>query len=132
MKPFSFTNGMKNLMASRAAANAIAFILKFPSYNLKSEKNIYLRIMGRTSKLIEKIITGKSDSNIKFNELCGLLLKLGFKVRIKGSHHIYFKEGLNEIINIQEINGHAKPYQVKQIREIIINNNLEIYGDDES
>jgi predicted RNA binding protein YcfA (HicA-like mRNA interferase family) len=88
--------------------------------------------MGRTSKLIEKIITGKSDSNIKFNELCGLLLKLGFKVRIKGSHHIYFKEGLNEIINIQEINGHAKPYQVKQIREIIINNNLEIYGDDES
>ena len=88
--------------------------------------------MGRTSKLIEKILTGRSDGNIKFNELCGILKQLGFKVRIKGSHHIFFKEGLTEIINIQEVNGHSKPYQVKQIREIIINNKLEINGEDES
>lgn len=88
--------------------------------------------MGRTSKLIEKILTGKSDNNIRFNEICSLLLKFGFKMRVKGSHHIFFKEELNEIINIQEIDGQAKSYQVKQIREIIINNKLEIQEEDES
>lgn len=42
--------------------------------------------MGKTSKLIEKILTGKADTNIKFKELCSLLLKLGFNCRVKGSH----------------------------------------------
>ncbi len=87
--------------------------------------------MGKNSKLIEKILRGNSDNNIKFTDLCRLLLKLGFEVRIKGSHHIFFKNGLHEIINIQEINGHSKAYQIRQIREIIINNKLEIHGEDE-
>ncbi|MBK7357633.1 MAG: hypothetical protein IPI45_14195 [Saprospiraceae bacterium] len=60
------------------------------------------------------------------------LVKLGFEVRIKGSHYIYYKESIQEIINIQEIGGHSKAYQVKQIREIIINYKLEIQEDDES
>ncbi|MBK8448492.1 MAG: type II toxin-antitoxin system HicA family toxin [Saprospiraceae bacterium] len=88
--------------------------------------------MGKASKLLEKILNGKSDHNIKFNELCNLLTKLGFEVRIKGSHYIYYKESIQEIINIQEIVGHSKTYQVKQIREIIINYKLEIREDDES
>jgi predicted RNA binding protein YcfA (HicA-like mRNA interferase family) len=88
--------------------------------------------MGKASKLLEKILTGRSDHNIKFSELCILLTKLGFEVRIKGSHHIYYKEGVLEIINIQEIDSHSKAYQVKQIREIIINYKLEIREEDES
>ncbi|MBK9109633.1 MAG: type II toxin-antitoxin system HicA family toxin [Saprospiraceae bacterium] len=87
--------------------------------------------MGKASKLLDKILTGKSDHNIKFNDLCSMLMKLGFDVRIKGSHYIYYKEGVQEIINIQDINGHSKAYQVKQVREIIINYKLEIREDDE-
>ncbi|MBK8482978.1 MAG: type II toxin-antitoxin system HicA family toxin [Saprospiraceae bacterium] len=94
--------------------------------------NRYLCVKGKASKLLEKILYGKSDHNIKFNELCNLLTKLGFEVRIKGSHYIYYKESIQEIINIQEIVGHSKTYQVKQIREIIFNYKLEIQEDDES
>ena len=88
--------------------------------------------MGKASKLLEKILAGRSDHNIKFSELCNLLTKLGFEVRIKGSHNIYYKEGVLEIINIQEIDSHSKAYQVKQIRDIIINYKLEIREEDES
>lgn len=86
---------------------------------------------GKGSKLLNKILKGKSDHNIKFSELCSLLSKLGFEVRIKGSHYIYYKEGIQEIINIQDNKGHSKSYQVKQVREIIINYKLEIREDDE-
>jgi hypothetical protein len=51
--------------------------------------------------------------------LIGLLKQMKFDLRIKGSHYIFSKDGIEEIVNIQEVNGKAKPYQVKQIREII-------------
>lgn len=75
--------------------------------------------MGKYDKILIKILSGTADVNIGFKELTGLLLKLGFKERIKGSHHIYSMESMDEIINIQEINGKAKSYQVKQIRKLI-------------
>lgn len=68
----------------------------------------------------------QSDNNIKFNELCNLLIKLDFLSRIRGSHYIYFKQEIDEIVNIQEVKNHAKPYQVKQIRELILKYNLQI------
>ncbi|NOT38226.1 MAG: type II toxin-antitoxin system HicA family toxin [Saprospiraceae bacterium] len=87
--------------------------------------------MGRMDKLIIKILTGQSDQNIQFIELCNLLLRVGFSQRIKGSHHIFYKEDVKEIINIQDNNGKAKPYQVKQIREILISYKFDIIKDDE-
>lgn len=87
--------------------------------------------MGRIDKLVIKILSGQSDHNIKFNELCKLLLRFGFSQRIKGSHHIFYMNGVNEIINIQEINKKAKPYQVKQIRELILLYKFKITEDDE-
>lgn len=45
-------------------------------------------------------------------------------MRIKGSHHIFYKEDVEEIINLQPQNNKAKPYQVKQVREILINYKL--------
>ncbi len=75
--------------------------------------------MGKYDKILIKVLSGTSSANIGFKELTGLLLKLGFKERIKGSHHIYSMENMDEIINIQEINGKAKSYQVKQIRKLI-------------
>jgi hypothetical protein len=69
---------------------------------------------------MQKLLSGFSDRNMDFDELKSILIKLRFEERTKGSHHIYFKEGVEEIINIQPLNGKAKPYQVKQIRELII------------
>jgi len=46
--------------------------------------------------------------------------RLGFQERIKGSHHIFWKEGVAEIINLQPAGSKAKPYQVKQVRTIIL------------
>jgi hypothetical protein len=45
---------------------------------------------------------------------------LGFDERIRGSHHIYFKEGVEEIVNLQPIGSRAKAYQVKQVRGITL------------
>ena len=65
-------------------------------------------------------MSGNSDKNIDFNELCNLLTRLGFDERIKGSHHIFHKEGVEEIINIQPKQSKAKAYPVKQVRNIIL------------
>ena len=76
--------------------------------------------MSKFEKIIHKVLSGSSDRNIDFNDLCNLLETLGFNNRIKGSHHIYFKEGIEEIVNLQPLNNKAKPYQVKQVRELLI------------
>lgn len=75
--------------------------------------------MTKLEKLIQKILSGTSDKNIHFEDLRKLLLFFGFMERIKGSHHIYYKNGVDEIINVQPLNGKAKPYQVKQVREML-------------
>jgi len=71
-------------------------------------------------KILEKILRGTSDANIRFADLRGLLLRLGFGERVKGSHHIFWKEGLEEILNLQPKGDRAKPYQVKQVRHVIL------------
>lgn len=72
-------------------------------------------------KIIDKILNGLSDKNINFNDLRKVLLKLGFKERIRGDHFIFTKENIIEIINIQPLlDGKAKAYQVKQIRNLIL------------
>jgi predicted RNA binding protein YcfA (HicA-like mRNA interferase family) len=76
--------------------------------------------MTQNQKLIAKILTGTSDANIAFDELCSLLKSFGFEKRVKGSHHIFYKGDVDEIINIQPDGAKAKPYQVKQVREIIV------------
>ena len=77
--------------------------------------------MTQKDKLIEKILSGTSDKNINFNDLTSLLESFNFSLRIKGDHHIYYREDVEEIINIQPLsNSKAKPYQVKQIRLLIL------------
>ena len=75
--------------------------------------------MGKYSKLREKILSGTADSNIEFRELCRLLIRLGFEERVRGDHHIFVKENIAEIINLQPSGSKAKPYQVKQVRSIV-------------
>lgn len=76
--------------------------------------------MGKNEKLLQLILSGNSDNNINFNDLIRLLENLGFEFRIKGSHHIFFRENVYEIINIQTKGIKAKDYQVKQIRNLIV------------
>ncbi|MDQ2086338.1 type II toxin-antitoxin system HicA family toxin [Herbivorax sp. ANBcel31] len=76
--------------------------------------------MGQLEKLLIKILSGTNDKNIEFNDLCKILKTLGFNERIKGSHHIFSKAGLEEILNIQPVGSKSKPYQVKQVRQVIL------------
>ncbi len=76
--------------------------------------------MGKHEKLLLKILSGTSDANIQFEDLCSLLKHLGFDMRIKGSHHMFRKEAVIEKINLQREANRAKPYQVKQVRNVIV------------
>jgi len=76
--------------------------------------------MSKYEKLLVQVLRGASDANIFFESLCGLLRSLGFSERIRSSHHIFSKEGVEEIINLQPIGSKAKAYQVKQVRGIIL------------
>ena len=72
----------------------------------------------RREKLIAKILlAGTSDQSVSFDALVTLLQELGFELRIQGSHHIFSRRGVAEILNLQSrSDGTAKPYQVKQVR----------------
>ncbi|MDO9140983.1 MAG: type II toxin-antitoxin system HicA family toxin [Methylobacter sp.] len=76
--------------------------------------------MGSLDKLILKILSGVSDANIGFDELCNILINLDFDLRIKGSHHVFRKNGVEEKINLQKEGAKAKPYQVRQVRNILV------------
>jgi predicted RNA binding protein YcfA (HicA-like mRNA interferase family) len=76
--------------------------------------------MGKFAKTLSIILRGTSDANVPFKDLCLLLLNLGFAERVRGDHHIYSKEGVEEILNLQPIGSKAKAHQVKQVRTVIL------------
>ena len=71
-------------------------------------------------RLLLQVLHGSSDANIRFNDLLGLLSDLGFQERVRGSHHIFTREGIEEILNLQPRGSMAKPYQVRQVRNVIV------------
>lgn len=82
------------------------------------------------TKLLDRILRGTSDANIPFDSFCALLRELGFDERIKGSHHVFSKEDVAEILNIQPKGAKAKPYQVQQVRKVILKYRLAGDEDD--
>jgi len=80
--------------------------------------------MARAQKLLERILRGDADANIPFSGMLTLLRRLGFEERIKGRHHIFYRKGIEEILNLQAHGNKCKPYQVKQARNVIIANQL--------
>ena len=76
--------------------------------------------MAKYDAFLAKILSGTADASIGFSELCNLLERLGFEQRIRGSHHIFTKDGVAEILNLQPKGRNAKPYQVKQVRTVIV------------
>lgn len=86
--------------------------------------------MSKWAKVRRRLLSGEADQNIRFAELVGYLKHLGFLERIRGDHHILYREGVEEILNLQpRTDGTAKPYQVKQVRGILLKYHLG--GDDD-
>ncbi len=69
--------------------------------------------MTSFEKTLFQVLRGTSDANIRFGDLTSLLDGLGFRVRIKGSHHIYTIDGVSGVLNLQPKGSKAKAYQVK-------------------
>ena len=87
--------------------------------------------MTKKQKIIEKLLSGESDNNLDFLDLVNLLKKLGFQHRVKGSHNIFYRDSMPEIINIHPLNDNkAKPYQVKQLRNLILKYKLKLKSDE--
>lgn len=79
--------------------------------------------------MLVKLLSGNSDNNFTFDDLRNILLHLNFNEKTTGgSHRIFYKDGVNEIINIQPNGSKAKPYQVKQVRNLILKYKLMLYG----
>lgn len=76
--------------------------------------------MAKHEKLLQRILLGKSDSSVSFEDLRKLLIYLGFVERIRGGHHIFVKEGVMDMINLQRDKKMAKAYQVRQVRSVIV------------
>ena len=76
-------------------------------------------------KLLKKLLSG--SRNIKFSEAISVAEAFGFKLdRINGSHHIYAHPDVQELVNLQEVKGKAKPYQIRQLLKIIETYNLKM------
>lgn len=80
--------------------------------------------MGRSDKVLQRVVQGGSDTNIGFDDLCALLRSLGFEERTRGSHHIFVRTGVEELVNLQRDGSKAKAYQVRQVRAVILKYNL--------
>ena len=81
--------------------------------------------MGKYDKLFTTILSGRSDQSIRFIELTHLLRAIGFSERINGDHYIYYRQDIDEILNLQPKGSQAKAYQVRQVRNLIIKYRLE-------
>lgn len=86
--------------------------------------------MVKHKKTLEKLLTGTSDASIPFEALCNMLERLGFEERIRGSHHIFTRDSVQEILNLQPKGANSKPYQVKQVRNVILKYHLGFDDED--
>jgi virulence-associated protein VapD len=75
--------------------------------------------MSYHGRLLARILDGRSDANIGFDDVCALLRRLGFEERIRGSHHIFQRQDVHELLNLQRDGAKAKVYQVRQVRRLV-------------
>jgi hypothetical protein len=85
--------------------------------------------MSKRKRLLEAVLSGSSDQSIRFDDLRKLLGDLQFFERIRGSHHIFTHSIAEEILNLQPKGSMAKPYQVRQVRNVIVKYRLAGDGD---
>jgi len=81
-------------------------------------------------KLLQKIYN--NNKNVSFGDFVTLVEAFGFnRIRVKGSHNIFAKDDVNDLVNIQNDNGQAKPYQIKQFLALVEMNRLRLEDDNE-
>lgn len=78
------------------------------------------RGLAKHEKILGRVLSGRSDANIPFRDLRRLLLRLGFEERVRGSHHIFVRNDVRELINLQREGAKARAYQVKQVRDVLL------------
>jgi predicted RNA binding protein YcfA (HicA-like mRNA interferase family) len=77
----------------------------------------------KPAKTLERILAG--SRNIRFDDMKALVRAFGFReARVSGSHHIFTHSGIPELVNLQEVGGQAKPYQVRQFLKLVERYNL--------
>ena len=76
--------------------------------------------MSKVGKTLDRVLRGRSDANIRFDDLRAVLIHLGFVERVRGDHHIFSRDGVPEILNLQPRGSQAKAYQVKQVRDVLV------------
>jgi hypothetical protein len=76
--------------------------------------------VSKADKILNRVLRGNMDANIRFRDLCALLKRLGFEERVRGDHHIFSRADVVEILNLQPRGSQAKAYQVKQVRGVIL------------
>jgi hypothetical protein len=80
-------------------------------------------------KLLQKALAG--SRNFRFGDLVTLAEAFGFRLaRISGSHHIFEHPDVPELLNLQNLKGKAKAYQVQQFLELVEEYNLELGADE--
>jgi len=79
----------------------------------------------KKQKLLQKLLSG--TKNIRFSEAAVCAEAFGFKLdRINGSHHIFTHPDIPELLNLQNVKGKAKPYQIKQLLQLVEAHNLQM------
>lgn len=80
-------------------------------------------------RLLQKILGG--SKNIAFGDMIALVEAFGFRLsRVNGSHHIFTHPEINELVNLQNVGGQAKPYQIKQFLRLVERYDLRMEDDD--
>ena len=84
--------------------------------------------VSRAGKVFTRVLDGSRDTSTRFDDLRSVMLAMGFTERTHGSHHIFGRSGIPEIINLQRDGRDAKVYQVRQVRAAILKYNLSVGG----
>ena len=84
--------------------------------------------MTTKRKLLKKALS--SPRNMRFEEMVTLVEAFGFRLsRVKGSHHIFVHPQVQELVNLQNVGGKAKPYQIRQFLRLVERYNLTLGGE---
>jgi len=76
--------------------------------------------VGHADEVLGAILGGRGDATVRFEDLCLVLRRLGFAERVRGSHRIFRHPSVPGLVNLQPRGGYAKPYQVRQVRRILL------------
>ncbi len=70
-------------------------------------------------------------ANVSFSDMRRLVEAFGFELRrTSGSHHVFVHPHVPELVNLQDVRGQAKPYQIRQFLRLVERYALTLEGDE--